>query len=84
MSDKDIDLGKEFEKAVRENPLFVKYFTNLKTMLEWYHAFSKESRTRNQGHHEWITTTISRRQGVSIEELIEETKAIKERLENAD
>ena len=51
-------------------------------MLEWYHAFAKESMTRNIGHHEYLSITIARRQGVAIEELIKETKAIVKRLED--
>jgi len=82
MKDTDIDIGKEFGKAVQNNPLFLKYFSNLQAMLEWYHAFAKESMTRNIGHHEYLSITIARRQGVAIEELIKETKAIVERLED--
>jgi hypothetical protein len=81
----DIDTGKEFKKAVQNNPLFLKYFSNLELMLEWYHAFYKESMTRNKSHHEYLSITIARRQGASIQELIEETKAITKRLlEDAD
>jgi hypothetical protein len=53
-------------------------------MLEWYHAFYKESMTRNKSHHEYLAITIARRQGVAIEALIKETKAIVDRLEDAD
>jgi hypothetical protein len=80
----DIDIGKEFKKATKENPLFLKYFSNLESMLEWYHAFYKESMTRNKSHHEYLAITIARRQGVAIEALIKETKAIMDRLEDAD
>jgi hypothetical protein len=80
----DIDIGKEFKKATKENPLFLKYFSNLESMLEWYHAFYKESMTRNKSHHEYLAITIARRQGVAIEALIKETKAIVDRLEDAD
>ena len=80
----DINIGEEFKKATKENPLFLKYFSNLELLLEWYHAFYKESMTRNKSHHEYLAITIARRQSVSIEELIKETKAIRDRLENAD
>jgi|TARA_R100001460_G_C3540616_1_gene174415 hypothetical protein len=80
----DIDIGKEFKKATKENPLFLKYFSNLELMLEWYHAFYEESKTRNKSHHEYLAVTIARRQGVSIENLIKETKAIMDILENAE
>jgi len=79
---KDIDIGKEFGKAVQNNPLFLKYFSNLEAMLEWYHAFAKESMTKSKSHHEHVSITIARRQGVTIEELITETKAIVGRLED--
>jgi len=79
---KDIDIGKEFEKTVQNNPLFLKYFSNLEAMLEWYHAFAKESMTKSKSHHEHVSITIARRQGVTIEELITETKAIVGRLED--
>tara|TARA_R110002167_G_scaffold335421_2_gene542722 strand:- start:924 stop:1175 length:252 start_codon:yes stop_codon:yes gene_type:complete len=82
MKDIDIDIGKEFGKAVQNNPLFLKYFSNLEAMLEWYHAFAKESMTKSKSHHEHVSITIARRQGVTIEELITETKAIVGRLED--